>query len=73
MAYPDYSTGPIKPPHKYLLVMAKQMMPFTVVPQSVDVNVLGPYDANGKSHRVRVRVVFIEVDDIPKDFRAIRG
>lgn len=72
MPYPDYDGG-VKPPHKYLIVPGAQLMPFTVIPQTVSVNPLGPWDENGMSHRARVRATFYEVDDIPKSYRDVRG
>ena len=73
MPYPDYSGG-IKPPHRYLLIMAGQLWPLEVIPIDVDVNPLGPWDTGtGKCHRAVVRASFLEVDEIPKDYRFVRG
>lgn len=71
LAYPDYGDG-IKPPHRCLLV-TPLVGEMDVVVTSVNINDLGPWDASsGEPHHVIVDVTFIEVDDIPKDYKDVR-
>ena len=73
LAYPDYTGGDVKPPHRCRLYMAGQLKVQEVVCTNVDVNYLGPWDVDsGLSHRASVTISFQEVDDVPKDYSDVR-
>ena len=72
LAYPDYSGG-IKPPHKCLVMMGKQLK-MKCVAISVDVRYLPPFDLDtGLAYNAVVSVIFEEVDDVPKDYKVVRN
>lgn len=72
LAYPDYSGG-IKPPHKCLLIMGKQIR-LKCVMSNVDVRYLPPYDiGSGLAYNAVVSCTFEEVDDIPKSYSEVRA
>ncbi len=72
LAYPDYSGGAIKPPHRVLVHIGNQVS-FTAIVGSVSVTYSDPYDVHtGLAYNAKVTVSFSEVDDIPKGYEEVR-